>query len=159
MDAFRAGGFSYRWIVSCINEDAAGSSKIYGMLGCWRPVVIFQKGGRLRTHSMVSDVFKTKDRDKSYHIWQQSLSEAVHLIRGFSGNGATIADLSCCTGTSGVASARIGSRKYIGVEIDPDLCRLARSRIDRRIAKIALHYKQMELQRRRHERIMASSLI
>ena len=89
-----------------------------------------QKGGpRFRTSHLLSDLFRATDRDKTYHPRAQSLSEAIHLIRGLTANGASVADLTCCTGTSGVACAQIGSRKYYGVEIDASPTNLARARI------------------------------
>ena len=131
-DLLRSVGFLYRWTVAMVNvEENVGSCSYFGsMLSMWRPVLIFQKGGPgLRTVKMLGDVFRTEDRDKSMHRWTQSVGEAVHLIAGLTRNGSTIADLNCCTGTSGVASAIVGSRTYHGVEIEEDLCRLARSRI------------------------------
>ena len=131
LDIFRSAGFTYRWTVACIDENSKGTCSFFGsFLACWRQVLLLQKGGpRFRTSHLLTDLFRTTDRDKTYHPWAQSLSEAVHLIRGLTANGASVADLTCCTGTSGVACAQIGSRKYYGVEIDASLTNLARARI------------------------------
>ena len=52
------------------------------------------------------------------------LELAIRLIRMFSFNGDTVLDPFCGTGTTMVAALRTG-RNSIGVEIDPEYCRMA----------------------------------
>ena len=52
------------------------------------------------------------------------LELAIRLIRMFSFNGDTVLDPFCGTGTTMVAALRTG-RNSVGVEIDPEYCRMA----------------------------------
>jgi hypothetical protein len=50
--------------------------------------------------------------------------ESIHLVRMFSFTGDTVLDPFCGSGTTMIAALRTG-RNSIGVEIDPEYCRMA----------------------------------
>jgi DNA modification methylase len=58
------------------------------------------------------------------------LELAYRLVRMFSFSGDTVIDPFCGTGTTMVAAIRSG-RSSIGIEIDPDYCRMAEERLRR----------------------------
>lgn len=62
---------------------------------------------------------------------------ANRLIRMFSFVGDTVLDPFVGTGTTMVTAARAG-RNSIGVEIDPEYCRIARDRLNRALPSMSV---------------------
>jgi len=87
------------------------------------------------TPFVLNDVQRSEIRSKSNHDWEQPLEEAMGMIRCLTKPGDLIADLTCGSGTSGVAVAQIsGGRRYTACEIDKGTCRIARKRINEALA-------------------------
>jgi tRNA1(Val) A37 N6-methylase TrmN6 len=131
LDSLIKAGLTYRWMVACVNDDNLGDVRNNGsVFTCWRPIVVLQKGGDFRTHSLIRDLMRTKVREKDLHPWQQALEESVMLVNSLSAPGALIADI--CSGSFTVAHAVAkvgGGRRFIGCEIRKELCELGRRRV------------------------------
>ena len=69
-----------------------------------------------------------RDRDGTGHPHQKPVRAAEWACNLVSPPGSTILDPFCGSGTTGVACVKTG-RKFIGVEIDPGYCEIARKRI------------------------------
>ena len=130
-DLLRAAGLSYRWQITCINADGAGSIRNNGSVYTLsRLVTVYQKGGKFKTPSVFRDVLFTEQREKIHHEWQQPVSESVAFVTAFSTPGQTVIDLTACTFTVAEAVARVGGgRRFVGCEIEPRLVELGKRRV------------------------------
>ena len=120
----------YRWIIAAVNADGSGAIRSDSVLNCWRPILLFQKGGRFRTPSVVKDVIMTQAREKDLYRHQQPLEEAVYLVSRLCPPGGLVCDYFVGSGTvpTAVALAK-GGRRFVGSELDADRSRLARRRV------------------------------
>jgi hypothetical protein len=133
LDHLRAAGLTYRWMVSAVHRQASvrHASSIQSQ---WSPILIMQRpgpmGDRWTTPNVFGDVFMGQVRDKSIHVWQQPIEEAVALVEGLSGPGATVCDLFVGSGTVPAATAEVGEgRRFVGCEADAKLAKAARYRV------------------------------
>jgi tRNA A58 N-methylase Trm61 len=133
LDHLRAAGLAYRWMISAVHRQASvrHSSSIQSQ---WSPILVLHKpgpmGDRWTTVNVFGDVFLDQQRDKSVHICQQPIGEAVALVEGLSGPGAVVADLFVCSGTVPAAVAMAGEgHKFVGFEADAKLAKTARFRV------------------------------
>lgn len=83
--------------------------------------------------------FPISQQDMPDHPTQKPVDLMVYLIKKLTHPGATVLDPFCGSGTTGVACAMTG-RNFIGIEIDPKYCEIAR----RRIAEAAPLFRQAE---------------
>jgi hypothetical protein len=131
LDHLRDAGLRYRWMISAVHRQASvrHASSIQSQ---WSPILITQKpgpmGDRWTTPNVFGDVFVGQVRDKSMHVWQQPIEEAVALIEGLSDPGAMICDLFTGSGTVPAATAGEG-RTFVGCEADPTMAKAARYRV------------------------------
>ena len=65
-----------------------------------------------------------------FHPTEKPVDLYAYLISTYSNPGETILDPFCGSGTTGVACVRTG-RNFVGIEINPDYCEIARKRIAR----------------------------
>lgn len=130
-DSLRDAGLSYRWLVTCVNDDRRGAIRNNGSIyTCARPVLIFQRGGRFKTPSMLRDVYYCNLREKDLFEWQQPLEEGVMLVKALTRPGELIADICGGSFTTGAAVAVVGGgRRFSGCEIRGDLVQVGRRRI------------------------------
>jgi DNA modification methylase len=73
------------------------------------------------------DVLIGNGKEKDFHEWQQAVEEAETLISWFTEEGDLVCDPMCGSGTSAVASLRMG-RRYIGCDRDPSAVSVAQDR-------------------------------
>jgi site-specific DNA-methyltransferase (adenine-specific) len=101
---------------------------------CWEPVIVFYKGRprfrsgqfvRARNWFVSTSVFDDLAR---IHPCPEPLDQCEELIRSFSCEGALILDPFCGVGTIPIAAAR-NSRRYLGIDIEPEYIRIARKRM------------------------------
>lgn len=82
------------------------------------------------------DVLRFKwDKQKSaLHPTQKTVAACEYMIRTYTKSGDTILD--CCFGSNstGAAAARVGQRRYIGMEKDPDMFQIGRRRMYEELA-------------------------
>jgi ParB-like chromosome segregation protein Spo0J len=121
---------SYIWTISCYN-GAKGTLTQHdlGIRSCWRPMLLFCRG-RYREGKVFDDAIVSHDRDKTYHAFQQPLSEASFYIGVLTRPRSTICDPFLGAATTACACVRLGgNRRFWGAEVDPETCAIARSRI------------------------------
>jgi site-specific DNA-methyltransferase (adenine-specific) len=121
---------TYLWTFSCYN-GAKGTHTQHdlGIRSCWRPMLLFCRG-RYRAVKVFDDALVSTDRDKTYHDFQQPLSEALFYLKALTGPRAVICDPFSGSGTTACAVARLGQgRRFWGSEIDAGACAIARSRV------------------------------
>jgi tRNA G46 methylase TrmB len=131
-DHLRTAGLTYRWLITCINEDRHGAIRKSGsVFNESRIVLLFQKpGGKFKSHSIFRDIIRTEIREKNFHLWQQPLSESIAFVKAFSKPGQLICDLTLGSGTVAEAVAHVGGgRRFLGCEIRADLVALAKRRV------------------------------
>ncbi len=86
--------------------------------------------------------FSNGDRTKeNEHPTQKPVSLMAYLIQTYSNEGDLILDNTFGSGTTGVAAVRMG-RHFIGIEINPDYCKIAEKRIQAERDKYALFGEQ-----------------
>ena len=129
---------TYLWTLSCHNGCGFGTSTRHDLLiRCrWRPVLMFCRG-KYRPRQVFDDAVITEDREKTYHDYQQPLSEALFFIKALTRPKATVCDPFLGSATTACAVARLGQgRRFWGAEIDADTCRTCppsrRSRVEHR---------------------------
>jgi DNA modification methylase len=76
--------------------------------------------------------FSSDTQNSSLHRTQKPLDLMRYLVRTYSQPGETILDFTMGSGTTGVACLHEG-RRFIGIEKDPSIFDIAKSRIDREL--------------------------
>lgn len=76
-----------------------------------------------------SNILRYKKDYDGFHPTQKPVALLEDLIKTFSNDGDTVADLTMGSGSTGVAATNTG-RKFIGIELDADYYEIARKRID-----------------------------
>lgn len=69
-----------------------------------------------------------KNRKRIEHPCPRPLEQVEYVVRLATNEGATVLDPFMGSGTTGVACAQLG-RNFIGIEIDPGYCEIARERL------------------------------
>ncbi len=122
---------TYRWMIAAINADGSGAIRSNcTILTSWRPILLFQKGGRFKVPSVIKDVIMTETREKDLLDWQQPLEESVYLVGHLCPPKGLVCDL--CVGSGTVPAATVlakNGRRFIGCEIDPGRAEMARRRV------------------------------
>lgn len=127
--------FTYHWTLAIIYGQGDGDLQS-NFIPNWSPVLVFSKGEPLNqrgvTNGPVTDTVTVKNNDlvKTYHVWQQPLRPLVHWIPALTQPGDLIADPFAGTGTVGLA-CKLTGRRYVGVEKDAELVKIARMRLVR----------------------------
>lgn len=75
-----------------------------------------------------SVLYFVRDVSSDNHPTQKPVSLYSYLIQTYTNEGDTVLDITCGSGTSGVASVKTG-RNFIGIEIDPTYFKIAEKRI------------------------------
>jgi len=78
----------------------------------------------LLNHGFITDV---KD-EKSGHPTQKPLKLMTWILQDFSNEDDLIGDFTCGSGTTCVAAKMLG-RRYIGIDISPEYCKIAEERL------------------------------
>lgn len=93
----------------------------------WKPILVYQKGKRVPSKIFI-DVLQGNKRDKSLHIWQQPINEAIELIDIFSPVGGFVVDPCMGSGTVAMAAKSL-NRRFSGTDIDPQAYETSKHRI------------------------------
>ena len=88
-------------------------------------------------------------RERIEHPCPRPLDQVIYVLE--LANGETILDPFMGSGTTGVACIRTG-RRFIGIEIEPKYCAIARERMERELAQPCL--PTMEPERAKQEALM-----
>jgi ParB-like chromosome segregation protein Spo0J len=122
---------TYLWTISCGNGHYGGTSTRYDLQirCCWRPILMFARG-KYRPVRSFDDAVISEDRDKTFHDYQQPLSEALFYVKALSGPSSVVCDPFLGSGTTACAVARLGQgRRFWGSEVDAQTCAIARRRV------------------------------
>lgn len=117
----------YFWICSQLNSGAKTLIFSKNVMAGFKPILIYQKPPfRKPVHGFL-DVMSGK-RMKAYHQWEQSIHETLHLLSRFADPGDIVLDPFAGSGTN-VLAAKLLGLDWIGMEIDPGVCSIARARM------------------------------
>ena len=99
------------------------------IIGC-KPILIYSNGKKgEKRKGYLLDTIKGTGREKSYHEWGQEAGELKKLIEYYTDPNDLILDPYCGSGTTCVAAKKLG-RRYIGIDISPEYCEIARKRLE-----------------------------
>lgn len=122
-------GLTYHWIIAVKLQGSFARAWTKDISIKWKPLLWHIKGeAKFNTTEFISDLVDSTGSDKLSHDWQQSTSEARHVISRLTIENQTVLDLMMGSGTTGIAALEL-NRKFIGIEIDPDTFEKAKSRI------------------------------
>lgn len=117
----------YYWILAMLQPGSNAKVFARNVLEGWKPILVFQKPPFMRINSFY-DVFKSEQREKDLHEWQQSESGVLELIQKFTLEGQIILDPFAGSGTT-LAMAIANGRKAIGIEKDEKYVKIIRERL------------------------------
>lgn len=128
--AMRRRELEYRWTMAWTFEmvNANTVNHQHGFFDRWKPVLVFSKPPSAKPYC--EDVIRSEGKEKDLHVWQQGLDGFEKLVRFFSGPGELVCDPFVGSGTTGVASLRLG-RRFVGCDVDAAAVDVARGRLAR----------------------------
>ena len=119
-------GLSYWWCCAIWNHQEPFIFK-NRLKVTWKPLLWFTNGTP-REYDSLMDGIKPTGMDKAWHPWGQSESFAETYIAALTLKGEIVLDPLAGSGTVPVVAKRL-DRDFIGIEIDPDYCRIAEKRL------------------------------
>jgi hypothetical protein len=128
IEIIKKAGLTYWWQIAIILAGSFAKHYPRHVTIKWKPLLWFVKGDRHFTTEFLSDVIKSDTPSKVIYEWEQSTMEAEHVISRLTVEIQTVFDPMMGSGTSGAAAAELG-RKFIGIEIDSDKYKIAKTRI------------------------------
>ena len=118
--------------IECVNGKNVG-----GLLG--KEHKIAMKEGKKYTQTQSGYPFKTlkfkRDPNKS-HPTQKPVELCEYLVRTYTNEGETVLDNCMGSGSTGVATLNT-NRRFIGIELDPTYCDIAKDRIQHVVSGIS----------------------
>jgi hypothetical protein len=117
----------YFWTCATIHTQDA-QMKFTGIKVGWKPLLWFVKDYRGDTQTYIRDVIMSPSKQKDFHPWQQTLTEANHFIEPLTDKGDTVVDFFVGGGTTLVAAKKL-HRNYVGFEIDKKTAERAADRL------------------------------
>ena len=123
-------GLKYWWTIAVNLEGSFGRHHPRKVSIKWKPLLWFVKGDKTNTLDYMSDAINSNKPSKIMHEWEQSTTEAEHVISRLTVENQTILDPMMGSGTTGVAALKL-KRRFIGIEIDSDRFQIARSRLSK----------------------------
>lgn len=123
---------TYHWLMSYTLELGSPTPLLLGLkvFNGWKPVVWLCKGPTPNTTFTNADryISKREEREKDVFAWQQGQGFFDWTVEKFTRNDHVVCDPFLGSGTTG-RSARRYRRHFIGIEMDPKMFDLAKSRI------------------------------
>jgi len=122
---------------------AGGGKKVYDFTSSYEFILLFHKGKPVKLKNprdisneylSNSDVLKYTQpqsnfkKDKRYHIHQKPLKLIEHLILASTNENNLVLDPFIGSGTTAVVAEKL-NRRWIGIEISPEYCEIAKQRI------------------------------
>ena len=136
-DIYRSAGFTHRWTLTVIWHDGPSIRNDGNVNTGNTPIILLQKGGPFKTPNVIFDTYRSSAGEKQYHPWQQAVHPLTYWVGRLTHAEARVLDLTLCTGTSAVATVKAGmGRSFVGSEIDPELCAVARHRVADAFAEV-----------------------
>ena len=113
------------WVM-CWYKPAAISRSKYGF-NCWEPIYVYNaKASNQKPDVIVKPI--TKQLDTGNHPTPKPIKLFRELVLRFSDKNDIVFDPFLGSGTTAVACKALG-RRYIGIEINPDYCKIVERRI------------------------------
>ena len=137
---FQSAGFKLHQTLIWFRPNLAGGTKkkTYDFTSVYEQILNFHKGNPPKLKKVNGynnfDVLKYAQpqsnfkKDKRYHIHQKPLDLIKHLILVSTNENDIVLDPFIGSGTTAIACEKL-SRKWIGIEINPDYCEIAKERI------------------------------
>lgn len=117
----------YWWTLACFHSGGNSLMREYGIRVRWKPMLWFVKTTRNDPNEIVFDLL-SGGKEKEYHDWQQSVSEAQYWIQHLCPPDGIVVDPFLGSGTTAIAAKSL-DRKWYGFEIDEDTAKIAMKRI------------------------------
>lgn len=127
--AIMRGALKYRWIYDMDQEDGPHPRMAMGVEVCWKPMLHYVKRAFPQGRGFLHDKVKIPGPEKGLHEWQQAEAWGDYYIPKLTDPGDVVLDPFCGPGTVPVLCQRTG-RKFIGVEMDPEIYQHAMERIN-----------------------------
>ena len=121
-------GLTPRWELAVILSGPYARIYKKQVLVTWKPLLWFVKGSEKRTPYFIKDSVVSKTPAKELHDWEQSTTEARHVISILTFPDDVVLDPLMGIGTTGIAAINL-KRQFIGIEKDPEIFQRARRRI------------------------------
>lgn len=115
------------WICAVEHTGQLARMREYGVVVHWKPLLWFVKGTRGDKQTFVNDLV-ISNREKTDHVWQQSVIEASYYIEKLTPKGGLVFDPFCGGATTAVAAKRLG-RRCITCDTDDKAVLTARKRL------------------------------
>ena len=115
------------WVCIWVIKSAINRSLIGG-LACWEPILVYGKPKK-RVMPDIFDYPTFPQKSIGEHIHPKPLPLFLDLVKKFSNENDLIFDPFCGSGTTCVASKRLG-RRFIGIDIKPEYCEITRERLN-----------------------------
>jgi DNA modification methylase len=120
------------WLLAAFYLDGCNRTEVnfpFRIVNCWKPILFLRKPPVAKpTGGYRVDALISKEKEKRLHSWQQPESVFYELLRLYTEPDWLVLDPMAGTGTTGVAAFKLG-RRFIGVEVDPEIHQLAVERL------------------------------
>jgi len=113
------------WVLCWFKPGAISRTK-YGF-NSWEPILLYEAPHSTREPDVIRCPVG-KQLDVGNHPTPKPLQLFFHLVRRFSIDNDLILDPFCGSGTTCVAAKMLG-RNYVGIDISPEYCEIARKRL------------------------------
>lgn len=125
---------AYRWCIcwryANVENTADQKRRVFD---CWKPVLVYHKGGMPADAPMIRDEIANKAGDKDFHEWGQSVDGFGRLVASFSQPGDIVCDPFLGGGTTAIA-ALSQTRRFVGADIDAQSVQVTSERLGLEVA-------------------------
>lgn len=120
---------NYFYLFHILNHGAHASVFPRKIFAASKSIYVFSNG-KAEPINWVSNLVPVSKREKSHRKdnWEQAAEDAEFFIGAFSKEGDIILDPNVGSGTTCVAAKQL-NRKYIGIDILEEYCKIARERL------------------------------
>jgi hypothetical protein len=119
---------TYRWQMASVWSGDSNLIHPLQITSQWKPILVFSKG-TWQERKRWNDTSTVREKDKSWHEWQQDLDEVEMLVNYFSEAGDLICDPCGGSFTSAVAAQRTG-RRFVGCDVERDCVSIGYERLE-----------------------------
>lgn len=128
-NAIQEGGLHFQWIFNGRFDTQGNAGNVNGVLGRWRPVVVFSKQPK-HVFRQTIDTFDVGEVEKDWSHLQQTVQGTRWLLEHLSEPGDFIVDPCMGTGTTAVSvlTATDGPRQFLGCDRNEQMVKIAKHR-------------------------------